>query len=108
MRFLRNVSRLTSHESLATNGKFAMAMPPAESVARVTHQPQQAIWRVNTMDCGRRGDPCPCQHLDNVKKMTPRSLCLRRLAVGEEKNWRSERRETRLRSGSRLSKDLTL
>jgi hypothetical protein len=55
-------------ESLASNVKFAMAMPSAKRVARAAHQPQQGIWRVNTMDCGGETMRAPASSLTMSKK----------------------------------------
>lgn len=47
-----------------------MAMPSAERVTRVTHQPKQGIWRMNTESDGLRSSARFSQSLDDVKKMT--------------------------------------
>jgi hypothetical protein len=52
---------------MATNVKFAMAMPSAKRVTRVTHQAQQGIWRVNTMDCGGETMRAPASSLTMSK-----------------------------------------
>jgi len=62
---------------MATNGKFAMAMPSAERKKRAMHQPKQGHWRVNTKDGGRMGNTPPSQSLDDVKTLTP-AWCGRR------------------------------
>jgi len=59
---------------MATNGKFAMAMPSAEKKKRMTYQPKHGHWRVNAKNGGRRGDMRPSQSLDDVKKLTRRGL----------------------------------
>jgi hypothetical protein len=55
------------NRTMPTNVKFAMAMPSAKRVTRVTHQVQQGIWRVNTMDCGGETKRAPASSLTMSK-----------------------------------------
>jgi uncharacterized membrane protein len=56
----------SSNRTMATNVKFAMAMPSAKRSTRMMHQTKQRNWRMNMIGCDRRIDARLCQRLDDV------------------------------------------
>jgi len=59
---------LHASQKMATNVKFAMAMPSEKRVTQVTQQPQQGIWRVNPMDDGGETMRAPASSLTMSNK----------------------------------------